>query len=276
MPTPQQRNLIVLGGDAPLPVPVPQLGAELLTNGGFDADANWTKGGGWSISGGLAVGATAQTGLSQTLRMADNLWYYTQWDIVTVTSSGVSPFNGSTIINPIDSTTGTKYRTFVAAGTTFGINGRGTGFSGTIDNVSLKAITLASMFSALPYGTHMATKAQATVVAGTRAGVVANLDSATSPANFVIASVDGTSARLTKAVAGTYTELLTVAVTYVPGAFVEIRRLAASNTYRLFYNNVQCGADQTIADAQIVSNTLAGMFNTWFGNTLAAFSCVPS
>jgi hypothetical protein len=183
---------------------------------------------------------------------------------------------GSEVRNPT-----TSYAAYLHTGrasATFANIKRGSAASASlyIDAISCKAITLASMFSTRLYGTHVTVKAMATIVAGTRAGVVCNLDSATVPSSFVIASVDGTSARLTKAVAGTYTELLTVGVTYVPGAYVEIRRLAASNTYRLFYNNAQCGADQTIADAQIVSNTLCGYFQTYSGNQLSGFSCVPS
>ena len=32
--------------------PVPSYGAELVTNGNFATDSNWTKGTGWTISGG--------------------------------------------------------------------------------------------------------------------------------------------------------------------------------------------------------------------------------
>jgi hypothetical protein len=158
----------------------------------------------------------------------------------------------------------------------FNVNGSG-GQAGRFDDFSVKPITLASMFSARPYSTHVTVKAMATIVAGTRAGVVCNLDSASAPGSFVIASVDSAgTARLTKCVAGTYTELISTAVTYVAGAFVEIRRLAGTTTYRLFYAGSQVGTDQTIADSQIVSNVLCGMFNTFSGNSLTGFSCVPS
>jgi len=35
--------------------PIEKLGSELVTNGGFDTDSDWTKGGGWTISGGEAI-----------------------------------------------------------------------------------------------------------------------------------------------------------------------------------------------------------------------------
>lgn len=144
------------------------------------------------------------------------------------------------------------------------------------DAISFRVLSLASMFSTRAYTTHATTKARATVVAGTRAGVVANLDSASSPANFVIASHDGQLARLTKCVAGTYTELVSAAATYVAGAFVEIRRPAGGDVWALYYNGVQVGANQTISDAAIKAGTLHGYFNTYAGNLLSEFSCVAS
>lgn len=49
------------------------LGPELVTNGSFTTDSDWTKGAGWSIAGGVAT-LTANTGiLSQTLS-ATNKW----------------------------------------------------------------------------------------------------------------------------------------------------------------------------------------------------------
>jgi hypothetical protein len=174
----------------------------------------------------------------------------------------------------VQTTAGTYYHTMRAGGTSAGI--RSPSGAGSVDNVSFKAITLASMFSVRPYSTHTTTKAMATVVAGTRAGVVANLDSATVPANFVIASHDGVqTARITKCVAGTYTEV-SATVAYVAGAFVEVRRPLGGDIWQMFYNGSQVIADQTISDAAIKAATLHGLFNTWSGNVLTGFSCVPS
>jgi hypothetical protein len=44
--------------------PVPEYGNELITNGGFDTDSDWTKGTGWTISGGTANSDGSQTGNS--------------------------------------------------------------------------------------------------------------------------------------------------------------------------------------------------------------------
>jgi hypothetical protein len=202
-------------GGGRLPAPVPVLSAEIITNGGFDADANWTKEAGWTIGSGVATrdGTASTTRLLQTNTMVVDTWYLGVFTITAITAGGFRLFFGFTgSEGAVQTTAGTYYHTMRAGGTSAGI--RSPSGAGSVDNVSFKAITLASMFSARPYSTHTTTKAMATVVAGTRAGVVANLDSATSPANFVVASHDGTTARLTKCVAGTYTELLAVTTTY--------------------------------------------------------------
>jgi hypothetical protein len=283
-------------------VPVPVLGAEIATNGNMETGDPPT---GWSaaVSGVLDGVADERTGGSgaqalsvvngaasvgrgqQSVTLPSTGWYLlTAWlrrvNVSTSASCGLA--TGNTVA--ATTTSATWAQVFVTARAASGsdtlrvvTNSTTIGAEVRADDVSLKPLTLTSLFGTLDYGlTHATTKANVTVVSATRAGVVANLDSAASPANFVIASHDGTTARLTKCVAGTYTELISAAATYVAGAAIEIRRTASSNTYQLFYNGAQVGTDQTISDAGIVSNTLHGYFNTYSGNTLAAFSCVAS
>ena len=48
-------------------IPAPVEGAELVTNGDFATDSDWTKGTGWSISGGKAIyTGTANASLNQS------------------------------------------------------------------------------------------------------------------------------------------------------------------------------------------------------------------
>ena len=60
-------------------------GAELVTNGSFAADTNWTKGAGWTITGGKAV-STASTYLSSISQTLEGLefgaTYKVSFDIV--------------------------------------------------------------------------------------------------------------------------------------------------------------------------------------------------
>jgi len=138
------------------------------------------------------------------------------------------------------------------------------------DDISIKALVLADLFSSTTHSTPdvLATVA-VTLTKGTQAGVVVNLDSAGTPANFVIAYHDGTNCKLEKCVAGTYTTVITAAATYSAGA--ELRVIKDGTAYRLYYNNALVGTG-TIADAGIVSNTLHGLFSTYSANTFDNFT----
>jgi hypothetical protein len=109
--------------------------------------------------------------------------------------------------------------------------------------------------------------ADLTLRRGAVAGVVCNLDSITNPQNFVVAYHDGITARMDKCVAGTYTQLASASVGYVDNETIEIRK-TANTTYQLWLRGSQRGADQTVNDAGIISNTLHGGFSTHNANLL--------
>lgn len=286
-----QRSRLLGGGR--LAVPVPVLGAEILVNGNMETGnppSSWTLDGGATVSSvsglsGQAMravrGASSQVA-TQAVSGAIGTWYYGAGYVKSTDGGRISMALGVSYETGVLSAGTWQAVNLVGRATTGGAKSfglvvlGGAGKSSDFDSCSLKTITLASMFSTRPYSTHATTKAKATIVAGTRAGVVANLDSASSPANFVLASHDGTTARLTKYVAGTYTELISTTVAYVAGAYVEIRRPGTGDNWQLFYNGSQVGTDQTISDAAIKAATLAGYFQTYSGNTLTDFSCVPS
>lgn len=300
MPILTNQKSRLLGGGR-LPVPAPVLGAELLTNGDMETWSSATNAGTWSeiIAGTSTINQDSINRRSGTycarldIDASNNNAALTQanavvgtWYLVSVWAKLVSGAGslaigkvGQTTLNVTLTSSYAQYNYIIPATTTQAwLLGRATASSASIaiDDASVKPITLASMFSTRPYGTHVTVKAQATVVAGTRAGVVCNLDSASAPSSFVIASHDGTTARLTSCAAGVYTEKISATVAYSAGAYVEIRRLAGTTTYQLWYAGSQVGTNQTIADAAIVDNVLAGYFQTYAGNTLTGFSCVPS
>ena len=288
-----------LGGGR-LAVPVPVLGAELITDGGLENWNSATDLTSWTetlsgtstvnressgVHGGTyasrhdidAGGGNAK--IEQALTAAAG-WFHTVYWAKRSTAGSVRLVLGATngtIRNAM--ATWTEYIETLRAGANPTValqRAAGTSISLYFDDVSIKAIILASMFSVRPFTTHMTTKAKATVVSGTRAGVVANLDSTSNPQNFVIVSHDGVqTARMSKCVAGTYTEW-SATVAYVAGAYVEVRRPAGGDIWQMFYNGNQVIADQTISDAAIKAATLHGMFNTYAGNTLSGFTCVPS
>lgn len=89
-------------------------------------------------------------------------------------------------------------------------------------------------------------------------------------ANYVKAVHNGTNAQLIKVVAGTPTTLINSAATYSAGA--EIRTICEGQKFRLFYNNVAIGSEQTIADAGLQSGTRQGLTNlNGAGNTFDDF-----
>jgi hypothetical protein len=279
-------------GVAALAVPVPIVGpAELIVNGDFtawtgDNPDGWTLG--WTedasnyvteVAGTCRVvgNGTLANGVRQSICTAKK-WYVI---VITLVSraSGSLKLSEAAVVDFRTSITSpgtytTVYRSASGNALAFG---RGTGACDfVIDNVSTMELALSSLFSTASYGTTQTTKAACTIVAGTRAGVVCNLDSAGTPANFVIASHDGTTARLEKCVAGTYTSLIATTVAYSAGAYVEVRRLAGTDNWQLWYNDSQVGTNQAISDAAIKAATLAGYFNTYAANTVANFSCVAS
>ena len=112
-----------------------------------------------------------------------------------------------------------------------------------------------------------------TILEGTQAGLVLNLDDASSPANFVLAYHNGSYANLVKCVAGTYTSVISASATYAAGANLVVTKEGTS--YTLYYNNAKIGATSTISDAGIVDNTLHGLFSTYSANQLDNFLLMP-
>lgn len=110
--------------------------AEYVTNGAFASDTGWTKGTGWTIGAGVATATTASSDLSQTLAITLIPGYtYTITYTVTRSAGSVTPILGGNIGTP-RSTSATFTETIVAtAGSTLAFTG--TGFTGTIDNVSI-------------------------------------------------------------------------------------------------------------------------------------------
>ena len=124
------------------------LGSELVTNGTFDADSNWTKGTGWTISGGSASCDGTQTSNStlvtsssisgiqnKPVKFSFELSNCTSGTIsATVQGTGGQEFSGisenKTYTTHITSVDSTALITFTAS----------SDFVGDIDNVSLKQV----------------------------------------------------------------------------------------------------------------------------------------
>jgi hypothetical protein len=135
-----------------------------------------------------------------------------------------------------------------------------------LDDASVKLITLASMLVSVGTragrdGTYICTP---TVAAESQAGMAVAYLGAT---DFVLAVVNRalttTTAKLLKYISGTWTQVITGSITY--GATKQLKVVISGTSYSLYYDNVQVGTTQTIA------NTLGEgvyAFNALAGNTV--------
>ena len=134
--------------------PVEELGSELVTNGGFDTDSDWTKGTGWTISGGAANCDGTQT--------TNSLLYQNLGDLSNKTikfTFTISGYSAGQLSTAFFGAAGTQVENVSANGTyTFNIdvqsghNGN-TGFTanssfiGSVDNVSVKEVIVDGDFT---------------------------------------------------------------------------------------------------------------------------------
>ena len=119
-----------------------QIGSELITNGSFDTDSDWTKGTGWSIEDGKAVCDGSQTSnslLQQASILTLNKLYKVSYDL-TVDSGQIYVRLGFSGQGAVRSTSGsfTEYIT-CSGNTNFDFLANAT-YSGSIDNVSVKEV----------------------------------------------------------------------------------------------------------------------------------------
>ena len=110
---------------------------EYSTNGSFASDTAWTKGSGWSISGGKGVASSASSTLSQNA--AHTLVAGRKY---TVTYT-VSSFSAGTVTFSVGGTAGTArsangtYTEIIAAGSTQVIEFTGAGFTGDVNALTI-------------------------------------------------------------------------------------------------------------------------------------------
>lgn len=244
----------------------PTLGPELFTNGAFAADANWTKGAGWSIAGGVAVGSSVGAAglLTQSVLGADLTPYVLSFDIITQTS-GVITGRDSAAFGTGFSTVGPCVATrYPSQQGVAGLAGNASAWTGTVDNLSAKLITQVS---------HAGVRARNVKQVGIRVHTMSGnhqfqLYGWSSEFPLVEAqnciritqagsSVSGSfRPRLAKQANAAFTSLVNnTPTTFVQDALLEIRR-PSGNTFQMWYNGVQIGADQTVNDASILSNTI--------------------
>ncbi len=266
LPSPWTGATWTIAGNAALNTPT--LGSELLTNGDMSSDTGWTIQTGWTIAAGVATKApsAAQALLYQPVGTAEG-WAQ---NIFTLSSYVAGAFRSAFGANVMptagvaaNGTYTTTYRHSTSTGARCGVVGSLAG-NGVVDNVSHKNLTLAQLFATLPSVSVASVTAQVIITVSpihTQAGHVLNLDSVTTPQNFVIAYLDGANARLDKCVAGVYTNLTSGAVTF--GATSNLKLVKSGDDYSLYYGAVgsetQVGTTQTISS---MNGTIHGLFST--------------
>lgn len=119
------------------------LGQELVVNGGFDSDSDWTKGAGWYIGGGLASStATSNSAINQAWGNAIGATYRTMLEIAGYSSGNVQySLDGG--VGSKQSSVGVFTEDLVTTGATsqvFLVADFSSGFIGSIDNVSVKEV----------------------------------------------------------------------------------------------------------------------------------------
>ena len=132
-------------------IPVPTEGSNVVVNGDFTTDSDWTKGTGWTISGGTANCDGTQTGTTSLTpalnNVVNNVTYIVEYTISNYTSGSISIKLGNTGYGVVRSANGTYTEEIKALATTFPrsqINADAS-FIGSIDNVSVKEYTSADM-----------------------------------------------------------------------------------------------------------------------------------
>ena len=116
------------------------LGSELITNGDFATDSDWSKGSGWSISGALNAAATTSTAFQINTGIVSGKTYNVTYTISNYVSGSVriELGSGNVSVGTIRSANGTYTEYIVALGDeTIYFDGI-VSFTGSIDNVSVK------------------------------------------------------------------------------------------------------------------------------------------
>lgn len=116
------------------------LGSERVTTGDFSSSTGWTLGSGWAITGGQLVGsAGAGTSATNVGTVTAGKWYLVSATI-SLTSGSVSMNLGSTGTALSSSVTYSSQLFRATATGAIAFQHRGAGFTGTIDNVSVKEL----------------------------------------------------------------------------------------------------------------------------------------
>ena len=145
---------------------------DLVTNGAFAADTNWTKGANWTIGSGVATAATASSDLEQSINISPGLTYEVIYTITAYTSGTLTVKIGGTA-GTTRSSAATFTETITAgSGAAPELEFTGSSFVGSIDDVSVNGSHGDATTTALAPGFSNATNSVAVDVTHTASGLV--------------------------------------------------------------------------------------------------------
>ena len=124
-----------------------QLGEELVVNGDFATDSDWTKEAGWTISGGKAnfSGGSGNRNMSQAIGITNGKTYEIKYTVSSISAGAVSVrLGGMSGISEVTATTTGVFSGFITANSSANgnvqIEDNDNNFVGSIDNVSVKEV----------------------------------------------------------------------------------------------------------------------------------------
>lgn len=241
-------------------VNTPNLGVDVIVNGTFTTDTDWTKGAGWGIAAGVAGAILASSDLTAAVApLVVGTWYQVTYTLSGFGAGTVNAKLGSTAF-PTHAANATYTETGLALTTAFAFTG--VGFTGSIDDVTCRPLTLSELFATVPATVaDLFLDVNCTMVSATdgkQVGIVSNLNSASSPTDFRLTILDGRgNVMVWDCIAGVYTLKATTAITYAAAA--TLRQIVSGTALSRFYNGALVGTTQTMG-ANV--GTIAGLFAT--------------
>ena len=134
------EDMQILSGDLVSNGDFSQIGPELVTNGDFATDSNWTKGTGWTISGGLLNASSVSSNCFQSSSFILGKTYKVTYSISNYVSGLFRVTIGSNGFGQNRSSNGTFTENIVYSGANFFYLRGSSSFTGSIDNVSVKQV----------------------------------------------------------------------------------------------------------------------------------------
>jgi len=249
-------------------VNAPVVGVEKFATADFSADADWTKEAGWAIGGGVATGTATSGYIYQSDVTSANRWIRQQVDLKTITAGSICLYlGGGTSSSAVNVPTDNIVATAKCVSGNSGVRGL-SGFSGTIDNASVKLLTTTELIQVIDNGVEdFYAEIDVTMALGFQAGIVFNYVDAL---NFEIVYLNRNDAKIywDKCVAGTYTTIGTpAAFIYAAGTKLAVRKIGTAVYF--WYNNIYNAAGTSTSG---LAGEKQGLFSTGNGATEVKFA----